>query len=121
MIFPDVTLCALIDSGALGNCLSETEYNKIQQLSPKDNIKVMDPPPFKLQVYNGDIETPKNHIDPLRKRILVFQRNNHRRQKNHWAHTRPHNPQEQQRLSRFEPRAVTPRHLTYFKQTRRKH
>ena len=45
MDFQDLTLDALIDSGALVNCVSETDYNKISQMSPKDIVKELDPPP----------------------------------------------------------------------------
>ena len=38
MEFQDLTLDALIDSGALVNCMSETDYNKILQISPKDIV-----------------------------------------------------------------------------------
>ena len=62
MDFQDLTLDALIDSSALVNCISETDYNKISQMSPKDIVKELDPPPFKLQVANGDIETPTKTI-----------------------------------------------------------
>ena len=62
MDFQDFTLDALIDSGALVNCISETDYNTILQMSPKDIVKELEPPPFKLQVANGDIETPTKTI-----------------------------------------------------------
>ena len=62
MDFQDLTLDALIDSGALVNCISETDYNKFLQMSPKDIVKELEPPPFKLQVANGDIETPTKAI-----------------------------------------------------------
>ena len=38
MEFQDLTLDALIDSGAFVNCMSETDYNKILQISPKDIV-----------------------------------------------------------------------------------
>ena len=44
MDFQDLTLDALIDSGALVNCISETDYNKILQMSPKDIVKELEPP-----------------------------------------------------------------------------
>ena len=62
MDFQELTLDALIDSGALVSYLSETDYAKIQLISPKDIIKEMDPLPFKLQVANGDIATPTKII-----------------------------------------------------------
>ena len=58
MDFQDLTLDALIDSGAIVNCISKTDYNKILQMSTKDIVKEFEPPLFKLQVANGDIETP---------------------------------------------------------------
>ena len=67
MDFQDLTLDALIDSGALVNCISETDYNKISQMSPKDIVEELEPPPFKLQVANGDIETLTKTI------ILLFE------------------------------------------------
>ena len=62
MDFQVFTLDALIDSGALVNCISETDYNKILQMSPNDIVKELEPPPFKLQVANGDIEAPTKTI-----------------------------------------------------------
>ena len=44
--------------GALVNCISETDNNKVVQMSPKDIVKELEPTPFKLQVANGDIGTP---------------------------------------------------------------
>ena len=58
MDFQNLTLVALIDSGALVNCISEADYRKIHQMSPKDIVKEMEPPFFKLQVANGDMEAP---------------------------------------------------------------
>ena len=60
--FQDLTLDALIDSGALVNCISETEYNKFLQMSPEDIVKELEPPSFKLHVANSDIETPTKTI-----------------------------------------------------------
>ena len=48
-------LDALIDSGALVNCLPESEFEKIK-FSPDYIVKEMDPPTFKLQVANGELE-----------------------------------------------------------------
>ena len=44
------------DSGALVNCLPESELQKIKSISSDNILKEMDPPTFKLQVANGDIE-----------------------------------------------------------------
>ena len=61
MDFQERTLDGLIDSAALVTCLSETDYEKIQQLSSKEIFKEM-PPLLKLWVANGDIETPTKTI-----------------------------------------------------------
>ena len=45
MDLKDLTLDALIDSGAFVNCISETDYNKIFQISPNDIVKELEPPP----------------------------------------------------------------------------
>ena len=57
----------LIDSGALVNCISDADYRKIHQMSPKDIVTEMEPPPFKLRVANDDIE------DPTRTTLLQFE------------------------------------------------
>ena len=62
MDFQELTLDALMDSGALVNCLSETDYGMLQQMSTKDIVTEWEPPTFKLQVANGDIETPTETI-----------------------------------------------------------
>ena len=62
MDFQNLTLIVLIDLGALVNCMSEAFYRKIHQMSSKDIVKEMEPPPFKLQVANGDIEAPTKTI-----------------------------------------------------------
>ena len=58
MDFQHFSIDALIDSGALVNCMPENEYQKLKNMSPANILKESDPPPFKLQVANGDIETP---------------------------------------------------------------
>ena len=62
MDFRDLTLDALIDSGALVNFISETDNNNIFQMSPKDIVKELEPPHFKIQIANGDIETTTKAI-----------------------------------------------------------
>ena len=52
MDFQDLTLDALINSGALVNCIFEADHNKILQMSPKDIVKELETPPsnFKSQM-----------------------------------------------------------------------
>ena len=69
MDFLELTLNALIVSGALVNCLSETDYGKTTERlrnrlrnSPKDIVKEMELSISNLQVANGDTETPTKTI-----------------------------------------------------------
>ena len=69
MDFLELTLNALIVSGAMVNCLSETDYGKTTERlrnrlrnSPKDIVKEMELSISNLQVANGDTETPTKTI-----------------------------------------------------------
>ena len=62
MDFNNLSVDALVDSGALVNCLPESEYQKIKSVSPDNILKEMDPPAFKLQVANDNIETPTKTV-----------------------------------------------------------
>ena len=62
MDFNNLSVDALVDSGAPVNCLPENELQKIKSVSPDNILKEMDPPAFKLQVANGDIETPTKTV-----------------------------------------------------------
>ena len=58
MDFQHFSIDALIDSGALVNCMPESEFQKLKNMSPNYILQEADPPPFKLQSANGDIENP---------------------------------------------------------------
>ena len=62
MDFQHFSIDALIDSGALVNCMPESEFQKLKNMSPNNILQEADPPPFKLQVANGDIESPTKKI-----------------------------------------------------------
>ena len=62
MDFKHFSIDALIDSGALVNCMPESEFQKLKNMSPDNILQETDPPPFKLQVANGDIESPTRTI-----------------------------------------------------------
>ena len=62
MDYQHLSIDALIDSGALVNCMPESEYQKLKNMSLTNILPESDPPPFKLQVANGDIETPTKTI-----------------------------------------------------------
>ena len=65
MDFQNLSLDALIDSGALVNRISEADYRKIHQMSSNVIVKEMEPSPFKLQVANDDIEAPTKNTPPV--------------------------------------------------------
>ena len=58
MDFQHFSIDALIDSGELVNWMPENEYQKLKNMSPNNISQEADPPPFKLQVANGDTGTP---------------------------------------------------------------
>ena len=62
MDFQHFSIDALIDSGALVNCMPEREFQKLKNMSPNNILQETDPPPFKLQVANGDSECPTKTI-----------------------------------------------------------
>ena len=62
MDFQRFSIDALIDSGALVNCMPESEFQKLKNRSPNNILQEADPPPFKQQVPNGDIESPTKTI-----------------------------------------------------------
>ena len=89
--FQNLTLDALMNTGALVNCISEANYRKIHQMSPKDIVKEMEPPPFKWPSrkwrywsYNT------NNTLPNWNRELEHQRDVYYRSEAHWTHTRAH-------------------------------
>ena len=94
MDFQDLTLDALIDSGALVNCISETDYYKIIQMSRKDIVKELEPPlqtPSRKRRYR--IPHKDNH-SPIRDRTLKLWGNFYCCKTTHNPNTRPHFPQE---------------------------
>ena len=94
MDFQDLTLDALIDSGAFVNCISETDYNKIFQMSPKDIVKELEPP---LQTPSRERRYRNPHKDnhpPILDRGLELQRDIYRCKTTHRPNTRPHFSQE---------------------------
>ena len=62
MDFQHFSIDALIASGALVNCMPESVFQKLKIMSPINILQEADPPPFILQVANGDIESPTNTI-----------------------------------------------------------
>ena len=62
MDFQQFSIDALIDSGALVNCMPESEFQKLKNMSPDSILQEADPPPFKIQFANGEIENPTKTI-----------------------------------------------------------
>ena len=75
MDFQELTLDALIVSGALANCLSDTDYNKILQMSPRTNSERWNHPRSKSKSRTVTLKPPprpynsnsKSHIGFLRR------------------------------------------------------
>ena len=70
MDFQQFSIDALIDSGALVNCMLKSEFQKLKNMSPNNILEEPDPPPFKLQVANGDIESPTKTIQASLKLVI---------------------------------------------------
>ena len=77
--FQDLTLDAVIDSGALVNCISETYYNKIFQMSPNDKFKELEPLPSSSKSHTAISKPPqrrsssnsRSEIGTLKKHLLL--------------------------------------------------
>ena len=53
-----LTIDALVDSGAYVSAIAQKEFDRIQQQSPSNILKIDDPPNFQIQVANGLLEKP---------------------------------------------------------------
>ena len=49
----NLTIDALVDSGAYVSAIAHTELDKIKQQAPANIFKIDDPPDFRIQVANG--------------------------------------------------------------------
>ena len=54
----DLTIDALIDSGAYVSAIAQKRLDRIQQQAPSNILKIDDPPNFQIQVANGQLEKP---------------------------------------------------------------
>ena len=54
----NLTVVALIDSGAYVSAINQNELNTIKQKAPSNTLKINEPPNFQIQVTNGHIEKP---------------------------------------------------------------
>ena len=53
-----LTIDALVDSGAYVSAIARKELDRIQQQAPSNILKIDDPPNFRIQVANGQLEKP---------------------------------------------------------------
>ena len=54
----DLTIDALVDSGAYFSAIAQKELDRIQQQAPSNILKIDDPPNFQIQIANGQLEKP---------------------------------------------------------------
>ena len=54
----NLTVDALVDSGAFVSAIAQDDLESIKQKAPKNILKIDDPPNFQLQVANGQLEKP---------------------------------------------------------------
>ena len=54
----NLTIDALVDSGAYVSAIAQKELDRIQQQASSNILKIDDPPNFQIQVANGQLEKP---------------------------------------------------------------
>ena len=54
----NLTVDALVDSGAFGSAIARDDLDTIKQKAPNNTHKTDDPPDFEIQVANGQLEKP---------------------------------------------------------------
>ena len=54
----NLTVDALVESGAFINAIAEDDLESIKQKAPNNILKIDDPPNFQIQVTNGQLEKP---------------------------------------------------------------
>ena len=54
----NLTVDALVDSGAFVSAIAQDDLETIKQKSPNNILKIDDPPNFQIQVANGQLEKP---------------------------------------------------------------
>ena len=59
-----LTIDALVDSRAYVSPIAQTELDKIKQQAPANIFKINDPPNFRIQVANGQLEKPISTVTP---------------------------------------------------------
>ena len=54
----NLTVDALVDSGAFVSAIAQDYFEKIKQKAPNNILKIDDPPNFQIQVANGQLQKP---------------------------------------------------------------
>ena len=54
----DLTVDALVDSGAFVSAMAQDDLDTIKEKAPKNILKIDDTPNFQIQVANGQLEKP---------------------------------------------------------------
>ena len=63
MVFGELTLDGLVDTGALSSAIPEADLRKIRLLAPQSIIKESPAPNFQIMVANGQLENPKSTVE----------------------------------------------------------
>ena len=56
----NLTVDALVDSGAFASAIAQVDLETIKQKAPNNFLKIDDPPNFQIQVANGQLEKPSS-------------------------------------------------------------
>ena len=78
----NLTVDALVDSGALVSAIAQDDLETIKQNAPNKILKIDDPPNFQIQVINGQLEKPLSTTplkfetgdDPFAEHFVVMQK-----------------------------------------------
>ena len=58
----NLTVDALVDSGAFVSAIAKDDLETIKQKAPNNILKIDDPPNFKIEVANGQLEKPLSTV-----------------------------------------------------------
>ena len=63
MVFGELILAGLVDTGALSSAIPEADLRKIRLLAPQSIVKEGPAPNFQIMVANGQLETPRSTVE----------------------------------------------------------
>ena len=96
----NLTVDALVDSGAFVSAIAQDDSHTIKQKAPKNILEIDDPPNLKIQVANGQLEKPlltatlefeigdnnNEEINRANNWVALYEE----KHCSHWHDTRPH-------------------------------